>query len=178
MNNSLALGSSSQFIYATFWYSCFPKCRIIHVFPTCLAPKIMRGLWSFLFFQAINSLYISLFIFKDVVFWVQKYIFSMIKTWKEHTFSMIKTWKNHTFSMIRRGNMDVGGRFGAEMIKENAQERPPVGWRLSLCVGEAGYYPIIIYLSHILLVYSESRLSFCSHFTKTLNFVLGFLRSA
>lgn len=126
MNNSLALGSSSQFIYATFWYSCFPKCRIIHVFPTCLAPKIMRGVWSFLFFQAINSLYISLFIFKDVVFWVQKYIFSMIKTWKEHTFSMIKTWKNHTFSMIRRGNMDVGGRFGAEMIKENAQERPPV----------------------------------------------------
>ena len=50
----------------------------------------------------------------------------MIKTWKNHTFSMIKTWKNHTFSMIRRGNMDVGGRFGAEMIKENAQERPPV----------------------------------------------------
>ena len=48
---------------------------------------------------------------------------------------MIKTWKEHTFSMIRRGNMDVGGRFGAEMIKENAQERPPVGWRLSLCVG-------------------------------------------
>ena len=135
MNNSLALGSSSQFIYATFWYSCFPKCRIIHVFPTCLAPKIMRGLWSFLFFQAINSLYISLFIFKDVVFWVQKYIFSMIKTWKEHTFSMIKTSKNHTFPMLRRGNMDVGGRFGAEMIKENAQERPPVGWRLSLCVG-------------------------------------------
>ena len=178
MNNSLALGSSSQFIYATFWYSCFPKCRIIHVFPTCLAPKIMRGLWSFLFFQAINSLYISLFIFKDVVFWVQKYIFSMIKTWKEHTFSMIKTWKNHTFSMIRRGNMDVGGRFGAEMIKENAQERPPVDGGCPCAWGGAGYCPIIIYLSQILLVYSESRLSFCSHFTKTLNFVLGFLRSA
>ena len=178
MNNSLALGSSSQFIYATFWYSCFPKCRIIHVFPTCLAPKIMRGLWSFLFFQAINSLYISLFIFKDVVFWVQKYIFSMIKTWKEHTFSMIKTWKNHTFSMIRRGNMDVGGEIWGGDDQRKRTGTSSGGWRLSLCVGGAGYCPIISYLSQILLVYSESRLSFCSHFTKTLNFVLGFLRSA
>ena len=79
--------------------------------------------------------------------------------------------------MIRRGNMDVGGRFGAEMIKENAQERPPVGWRLSLCVGVRA-------VTRLSFIYPKScwfilsKLSLCFHLTKTLNFVLGFLRSA
>ena len=76
-------------IYATFSYSCFPKWRIIHVFPTCLAPKITRGLRSFLFFQTINSLYICLFIM----------LYLVISDVKLHFFDDISKENQHFFDV-------------------------------------------------------------------------------